>query len=630
MIYQLSPGQVVQEYDLTPTIQGVSTTTGAIVVNAAWGPIDELVTTDGTDTYVARFFTPNSNTFVSHLVAENFLSYSSDLVVARANYYSNNAAANSSTGIRIKNYNDYTENWYNGQGNAGSFVAKYPGALGNSIRVSICPSANAFSSNHSLTATTTAGNNQIVFSAALSTDTKRIPVAGDYINVGGQTGNLLVTNVTGNVVTVNTAPTLNLSANSATSSWYYASQFPDSPATTSWTASRGGSGDELHVIVVDNDGKISGLPGTVLEKYAFLSKAKDAFDDSGSSLYYRDVILNKSNWIYWTDHLVAGINWGNTAVNTAFTIVNQVEYDQLTGGTDVDPTDADKIAAWSKFINKEAVDVSLLITADASTTVSSYVIQNVAQPRMDCVAFVSPQRSDVVQVPGQEVNNILATRNNLPSSSYAFMDNNWKLQFDRYNNVNRWVPLNGDIAGLAARTDYTRDPWYSIAGYSRGQILNVVKLAWQASKTDRDNLYVKGINAVISPDSEGTILFGDKTLLNRPSAFSRINVRRLFITLEKAISNASKYSLFEFNDRFTRAQFVALVEPFLRDVQGRRGIYDYKVVCDESNNTPDVIDRSEFVGDIYIKPARSINYITLRFVAVATGADFSEVVGQAF
>lgn len=630
MVYQLSPGQIVQEYDASTFVPGVSSTTGGIVVNSAWGPLDTYVHTVSTDDYVSKFGKPDANTYISHFVAENFLSYSTDLVVLRANYSSNNAGANVGAGIRIKNESDYVENWSLGQGTAGSFVAKYPGALGNSIRVSICPSANAFSATQSLTANVTSGNTQIVFSAALSTDTKRVPVAGDYINVGGSTGNLLITNVSGSVVTVNTAPSVNLTANSVVSSWYYSAYFSDSPATTSWTSSRGGSGDELHVIVVDNDGKISGIAGTILEKYQFLSKAIDAQNDSGDGIYYRDVLQNQSDWIYWTDHMSGGNNWGSLSTNTVFTAVNNVEYDQFAGGTDVTPSDADRITAWTKFANKDSIDVSLLITGNSSPTVGSFVIQNVAAPRMDCVAFVSPQRSDVVQVPGQELANILTTRNSLPSSSYGFMDSGWKLQYDRFNNVNRWIPLNGDIAGLAARTDFTNDPWYSIAGYNRGQINNVIKLAWLPTKADRDALYSKGINSVISPSGEGTILFGDKTLLSRPSAFDRINVRRLFIVLEKAISQASKYSLFEFNDRFTRAQFVAMVEPFLRDVQGRRGIYDYKVVCDESNNTGDVIDRNEFVGDIYIKPAKSINFITLRFVAVGTSADFSEIVGQVF
>ena len=262
-----------------------------------------------------------------------------------------------------------------------------------------------------------------------------------------------------------------------------------------------------------------------------------------------------------------------------------------------------------------------------SSTVTSHII-DIAGTRKDCVAFLSPERADVVDQAGNEVDNIVEYRNILTSSSYAFMDSNWKYQFDKYNNVYRWVPLNGDTAGLCVRTDFERDPWFSPAGFNRGIIRNVTRLAWNPDKTDRDELYKKGINPVVAFPGEGTILYGDKTLLSKPSAFDRINVRRLFIVLEKAIARAAKYSLFEFNDAFTRAQFISLVEPFLRDVQGRRGIFDFRVVCDETNNTPEVIDRNEFIGDIYIKPARSINFIQLNFVAVRTGVSFDEIVGK--
>jgi len=268
------------------------------------------------------------------------------------------------------------------------------------------------------------------------------------------------------------------------------------------------------------------------------------------------------------------------------------------------------------------------MTGAASQTVSEYIVDNIVESRKDCVAFISPEMSDVVNQSGSEVTNITSYRDMFNSSSYAVMDSNWKYQFDKFNNVYRWVPMNGDIAGLCVRTDFERDPWYSPAGFNRGQIKNVTKLAWNPSKTDRDELYKKGVNPIVSFPGEGTVLYGDKTLLARPSAFDRINVRRLFIVLEKAIARAAKYSLFEFNDEFTRAQFISLVEPYLRDVQGRRGIYQYRVVCDQTNNTPEVIDRNEFIGDIYIKPARSINFIQLNFVAVRTGVAFDEIVGK--
>ena len=256
------------------------------------------------------------------------------------------------------------------------------------------------------------------------------------------------------------------------------------------------------------------------------------------------------------------------------------------------------------------------------------MIGSVAEARKDCLVFLSPRRDDVVDVPGSERANITTFRNLLTSSSYAVIDSSWKYQYDKYNDVYRYVPMNGDTAGLCVRTDTERDPWFSPAGFNRGQIKNVIRLSFNPTKAERDELYKIGVNPVVTFPGEGTILFGDKTLLAKPSAFDRINVRRLFIVLEKAIAKAAKFSLFEFNDEFTRAQFVALVEPFLRDVQGRRGIYDFRVVCDETNNTGEVIDRNEFIGDIYIKPARSINFIQLNFVAVRTGVAFDEVVGK--
>jgi phage tail sheath protein FI len=302
----------------------------------------------------------------------------------------------------------------------------------------------------------------------------------------------------------------------------------------------------------------------------------------------------------------------------------------LSGGVYASATDANKQVSWDKLKDGDSVDVSLLVTGDASGTVAQYIIDNVAEYRKDCVAFLSPPSANVVNNPGSEVTAIITQKNtNINrSSSYAVFDSGWKYMFDKYNNVYRYIPLNADIAGLCVRTDTTNDPWFSPAGLNRGQIKNVVKLSWNPNKTNRDDLYKIGVNPVVAFPGEGTVLFGDKTMLTKPSAFDRINVRRLFIVLEKAIATAAKYSLFEFNDEFTRSQFVSLVEPFLRDVQGRRGIYDFRVVCDETNNTPEVIDRNEFIGDIYIKPARSINFIQLNFVAVRTGVAFEEIVGR--
>ena len=285
--------------------------------------------------------------------------------------------------------------------------------------------------------------------------------------------------------------------------------------------------------------------------------------------------------------------------------------------------------SWDLFKSAEDQDVNLLITGPANVTNAKYVIQSIAENRKDAVAFVSPQQADVVNTSGQsaQTTNVVDYYETFPSTSYAVADSGWKYMYDKYNDVFRWIPLNGDIAGLCARTDNDRATWFSPGGFTRGQISNVARLAFNPRQVDRDELYQSRINPVVTFPGEGTVLFGDKTLLSKPSAFDRINVRRLFIFLEKAIANAAKFQLFEFNDTFTRSQFVGIVEPFLRDVQGGGGIQDFKVVCDDSNNPASVVDRNEFRGDIFIKPSRSINFIQLNFVAVRSGASFSEVTG---
>jgi phage tail sheath protein FI len=329
------------------------------------------------------------------------------------------------------------------------------------------------------------------------------------------------------------------------------------------------------------------------------------------------------------DHPIANgaTNWGTTVSGKTFANLSSNVTISLTGGVDGTIATGNVISAYDLFDSTEAVDISLVISGPANESLADSLI-TMCEDRKDCIVFLSPEKSDVVNNPGSEVTDTKTYRDTLTTSSYAVMDSNWKYQYDKYNDVYRWIPCNGDVAGLCARTDLERDPWFSPGGLNRGIIKNVIKLAYNPSKTNRDDLYVKGINPIVSFQGEGTVLFGDKTLLVKPSAFDRINVRRLFIVLEKAIARAARFSLFEFNDQFTRAQFVSLVEPFLRDVQGRRGITDFRVVCDETNNTGEVIDRNEFIGDIYIKPARSINFIQLNFVAVRTGVAFEEIVGQ--
>ena len=564
MAFQLSPGVNVSEVDLTTIVPSVPTSIGAFAGIFQWGPIDEIVTISDEVNLVERFFNPNSDNYEYWFSAANFLAYSNNLKVVRAASIATtrNAVSNGSA-VLIKNDDAYEDNFSSGASTYGEFAARYAGALGNSLQVSLCD-ANTF------------------------------------------TG------------------------------WAYASQFTSTPGTSTYTSNAGGANDEIHIIVIDQDGQITGTQGTVLEKYAFVSKASDAKDDSGNSNYYKNVITSKSKYIHWLSHPTANAGasyanatstWGTTATNKSFSRLSANATISLIGGVDGTVSTANVVTAYDQFDNADSVDISLVVSGPANATLVTSLI-SMAESRKDCLVFVSPEKADCVDNAGSEVTDIKAYRDTLTSTSYAVLDSNWKYQYDKYNDVYRWVPLNGDIAGLCARTDLERDPWFSPGGLNRGIIKNAIKLAWNPTKTNRDDLYVKGINPVVTFQGEGIVLFGDKTLLSKPSAFDRINVRRLFIVLEKALARAARFSLFEFNDQFTRAQFVALVEPFLRDVQGRRGIYDFRVVCDESNNTPEVVDRNEFVGDIYIKPARSINFIQLNFVAVRTGVSFDEVVGK--
>jgi hypothetical protein len=431
----------------------------------------------------------------------------------------------------------------------------------------------------------------------------------------------------GNSVTVSTCDS---SATFAT--WLYKDSFDSAPGTSSYATSVSGVNDEMHIIIIDNDGRWTGTPGSILEKFAYVSKASDGTKSDGTNNYYKDVINSRSQYVWWTDHNGSGTNWGSTAANKTFAQVGVVTLPLSGGVDDLTATDGQLMNGWELYADDQAYDISLLPIGKASPTVANYVIALV-ESRKDCIAFISPEDKTtgdiLISGPGQAsvTSDIIAYRNMLSSSSYAVCDSGYKYQYDRYNDKYRWVPFNGDVAGLCARTDYTNDPWWSPGGLNRGQIKNCLKTATQLPKTDRDNLYKAGINPCVTFPGEGTILFGDKTLLSKPSAFDRINVRRLFIVLEKAIATAAKYQLFEFNDGFTRAQFKNLVEPFLRDVQGRRGITDFVVKCDDSNNTGEVIDRNEFVADIFIKPARSINFITLNFVAARSGINFSEIGG---
>ena len=631
MAFQLSPGVNVSEIDLTTVVPSIATSIGGIAGNFNWGPVGEVTTVSDEVRLVDRFGKPDTTNYEYWFSAANFLAYSNNLKVVRAANTTTtlNATANGS-GVLIKNESDYVANRETASNTTyGPFSARYAGALGNSLRISMCPSANAFSSNLTSGSSVTAN---AASAGATVINVTGSPVAnlyvGDLVSVDGGSTYLKTTSVNATAIVVATAlPAIVAAGSPILRKWEYADDFGVAPGTSDYTSARTGLNDEMHVIVVDEDGKISGVANTVLEKYAFVSKASDAQNNDGSSNYYKIQINNRSRYVWWLGHQPGGTNWGNTASGITFTQINTPFSASMSAGADGTIGNTEVVAAYNFFSNADTVDVSLLISGPGNSTVATGLV-SLVESRKDCLVFLSPTKASVVNNAGLEATGVLSFRSGLTSTSYAVLDCGYKYQYDKYNDVYRWVPLNGDIAGTCARTDLERDPWYSPGGLNRGVIKNVIKLSWNPTKTERDNLYVQGINPVVTFQGEGTILFGDKTMLSRPSVFDRINVRRLFIVLEKTIARAARSTMFEFNDQFTRAQFVNLVEPFLRDVQGRRGITDYRVVCDTTNNTATVIDRNEFVGDIYIKPARSVNFIQLNFVAVRTGVSFDEIVGR--
>ena len=430
--------------------------------------------------------------------------------------------------------------------------------------------------------------------------------------------------------------------------WRFSDLFDSAPGTSAWSTANGrGEKDEIHVAVYDTTGDVTGFDvdvagqrtAAMIEVFANMSKNPNAKTSEGSNNYYSDVIFAQSQFIYWTDHLAAGSNWGtDIATGTDYTLVSGVDVSALTGGTDDYSVTAGEVElAYDLFANTETLDINLVLggassaVADTEAAMDTHVtmITSLVETRRDCVGFVSPYRGATVGIADSitATKNVVDGFNTCPSSSYMVFDSGYKYMYDKYNDVFRFVPLNGDTAGLCAFTDQIADSFFSPAGFNRGNVRGAVKLSFNPTKAERDQLYKARINPVVNFPGQGVVLFGDKTALSKPSAFDRINVRRLFLLLEKAISTAAKFQLFEFNDEFTRAQFRNLVEPFLRDIQGRRGITDFSVIADGTNNTGEVIDRNEFVADIFIKPARSINFISLNFIAVRTGVSFSEVGG---
>ena len=699
MPFQVSPGVNVTEIDLTTVVPAVSTTEGALAGVFRWGPVEKRTLVDSEANLAARFGKPTNHNAETFFTAANFLSYGNKLYIARVanttsadanvvvrNAVANVAAVSDMNDFIIKN-SDHFETITTLQDDTDVlYVAKYPGAMGNSLKVSVCDSTNAYSSDVNfdtytggsflINATSSAieanigsanvtlrmipGTGTLAQANSTAAAVLDLLTVGDYIQVGNSTvgiqnmkiaaiGAPAYANSTGGTTSNTEARAIiqceavyalsqNVSSNTFTRKWEYFNAVDAAPGVSVYQSNFGANSsaiDELHVVVADEDGSFTGVPGTILEVFNGLSRCSDAKTEDGATNFYETVINNTSNYIWFANERSGAVSSNSASVGSS-TNTKPLTH-SFNGGTDgyteANVSIGTVLLGYDLFASAEDIDISLILTGKSrggtnGEQLANYLIDNIAEVRKDCVVFCSPDKDDVVNNAGDESNDVVTFRNSLRSSSYAVLDSGYKYQYDKYNDIYRWIPMNGDVAGLCVRTDDTRDPWWSPAGFNRGQIKNIVKLAYNPRKADRDILYKAGVNPVVTFPGQGTILYGDKTLLAKPSAFDRINVRRLFIVLEKAVATAAKFTLFEFNDDFTRAQFRNLVEPFLRDVQGRRGIYDFQVVCDTTNNTGEVIDRNEFVGDIYIKPAKSINFIQLNFVAVRTGVEFSEIVGQ--
>ena len=579
-----SPAVVVKEIDLTGGVPNVQSTTGAIVINSRWGTVEERVKLSSEAELVEKFGSPDSATTISFHRANFFLKYSNALQTVRvidttaknAVSTTGQTAAATSAGLPtevVKNEASFNCQLSGLDSDLHTFVAKYPGALGNSLQVSLCPhSAN----------------------------------------------------------------------DSAFTQWAYKNEFDAAPGTSSFATKNNASNDEVHVAVIDKTGGFTGTQGTVLERYAFTSLGSNAKNDDGTTNFVKDILNENSKYVWLVDFdsdlrgagAGTSIDSGDNFTKTTGTTNTDIDYNFSQGVDVATLTTSNILAGYDLFEDKDQVEIDFLIAPDMTsradqTTIVNDLVTTAQSLRKDCVVTTSPARSDVVNVTSSSdiITNIVATADTFTKSSYLVMDGNYLKVYDKFNDQFIEIGAASSTAGIMAATDLNRAPWFSPAGSRRGQYLGITSISFTPTKPQRDTLYKAGVNPIANIPGAGVILFGDKTKLARPSAFDRINVRRLFLVLERAIARAAEQVLFEFNDEFTRAEFVNIVEPVLREVKGRRGITDFRVVADATNNTPAVIDRNEFIASIFIKPARSINFVTLNFVAVRTGVDFEEVVG---
>lgn len=650
MAFSVSPSVIVREVDASQAVPGVATPPAAMAGVFRWGPTNDPVLITSENDLVDRFGKPTNNNYETFFTAADFLAYSNALYVVRVDD-SSVKATNTDVVLDSNNDIDMAATTY------AAFEAKYPGALGNSIEVAWVTSGGF--SNDWVTVGDIPTDSVI---ATIDGDANTAPVAQEFTfngaNVSFETANTtqLAALTPGDILRIgndsvgyqnlevatfnetvreltygtgNTAVTVTsayqydltftsrytlaeaaLSNLSMTKKWEHNGLFEKAP-----------DANHLHVAVIDAGGEITGAAGTMLEIYQNISTTAGATLPQGSTNYYETVIENGSSWVKVSNTAVVG------TANTATTA-----YERFQGGTDATTESTVTLSAlgfaYDELKNANEIDVSMILggKADDNATRANYIISNVADYRKDCVAYLSPSKEAVVDElkTNAKLSKAVAWRNKVQNSSYTFIDSGYKYRYDKYNDVYRWTPLNGDMAGLSSRVE----PFESPAGYRKGIIKNVVKLAFNPSKPQRDELYGADINPVMAQTGRGIVLFGDKTGLGANSAFDRINVRRLFIAVEKAIATAAEGFLFEFNDEFSQTQFKNIVDPFLRDIQGRRGIIDFRVVSDATVNTPEVIDQNKFRASIFIKPARSINVIELTFVATRTGVEFDEIVGQ--
>ena len=656
----LSPGVAIQERDLTlGSIESVEVNVGAFAGPFTQGPVLEPVRISSEAQLLEVFGEPTNANAEYWWTAASYLAYGGVLDVVRASTSGQLTASDDSTTtpytLKIANKDAYEATYRDAAANPWHFASRSVGKTSNAIRVSVIDKG---------------ADVMLTLDGALSTTTvgTQVQTAAGSPN-GAKSGYIYAWDAANNKVSLITSDTwvaTDVIENGVTdlevtaaANWYdqqsvYAglkwNQIAPRPGTSPHVSARGGANDELHVVVWDATGAITGTPNSLLEKLTYLSKANDAKTAEGAQNYYPQAILEKSSYVYWGKHEADAYDVsGNAAVSnnniqgtgnagsdstTTFDLLGALSYTFQKGAETGTATSAEIITAYQEFTDTETVQIDYLIMGpgDATSKTNSQSIASslatIASGRKDCVAFLSPFKGDVVGVTSSadQTRNVIDFFQSIASSSYAVFDNGWKYVYDRFADKYRWIPCNGDVAGLCASVTANGTPWFSPAGLNRGGIRNAIKLAYSPTKAERDSLYQNRINPITSLPGQGIVLFGDKTALASPSAFDRINVRRLFLVAEKTIGNAAKGVLFEVNDEFTRNNFKNVVEPYLRGIQAARGITDFLVVCDETNNTAAVIDSNEFKADIYIKPARSINFITLTFIATRSGVAFEEVV----